>query len=89
MVRLETVAGISVAKFSSRSRDRDLARQRIEIATLAIERYRLRVCDIAVLVRKHPNSVTEWLNEGLHLERNDLEFKAQLGKLDAAISKQR
>jgi len=54
---------------------------------LAIGRYRLRVCDIATLLRKHPNSVAKWLNKGLRLERIEPEFKARLDHLDAAISK--
>ena len=54
---------------------------------MAIGRYRLRVCDIATLLRKHPNSVAKWLNKGLRLERIEPEFKARLDHLDAAISK--
>ena len=89
VTRMETVAGISLADLSSRSRDQDLARQRVELATLAIGRYRFRVCDIAALVRKRPNSVTRWLNKGLRLERNDPEFKERLDHLDTAISEHR
>jgi len=87
VARMETAADFSLRALSARSRDRDLTRQRIEFATLAIGRYRLRVCDVAALVRKHPNSVTKWLNKGLRLERCDPEFKARLDDLDAAISK--
>jgi hypothetical protein len=42
--------------------------------------------DLAALLGKHPNSVAKWLDRGLHLERNDPEFKARLDHLDAAIS---
>ena len=86
MARMETVADLSLADLSSRSRDPALARQRIELVTLAIGRYRLRICDIATLVCKHPNSVAKWLNKGLRLERSDPKFKARLDHLDAAIS---
>jgi REP element-mobilizing transposase RayT len=86
VARMETVAGLSLADLSSRSRDPDLVRKRIELAALAIGRYRLRVCDIAALVRKHPNSVSKWLNKGLRLESSNPEFKARLDELDAAIS---
>ncbi len=41
---------------------------------------------IAALLAKHPNSVAKWLDRGLRLERDDLEFKARLDHLDAAIS---
>ena len=86
VARMETVSGVSPADLSSRSRDSVVTRQRIEFVTLAIARYRLRVCDTAALLGKHPNSVAKWLTKGLRLERDDPEFKARLDQLDAAIS---
>ena len=59
----------------------------IEFTTLAVGRYGLRVCDVAALLRKHPNSVTHWLNRGLRLERDDPESKKRLDQLAAAISR--
>jgi len=38
------------------------------------------------LLRKHPKSVTNWLNKGLRFEGNDSELKTQLDHLDAAFS---
>jgi hypothetical protein len=89
VARMESVSGLSLEDLSSRSRNSTLTRQRIELATLAIGRYGLRVCDIAELVGKHSNSVTKWLNRGLRLERNDPEFRARLDQLDAAISERK
>ena len=89
VARMESVSGLSLEDLSSRSRNSTLTRQRIELATLAIGRYGLRVCDIAALVGKHPNSVAKWLNRGLRLERNNPEFRARLDQLDAAISNRR
>ena len=66
------------------AKDSVLVRQRTDLTTLAIGRYRARVCDIAALVRKHPNSVAKWLNKGLRLERSDPEFRARLDHIDAA-----
>ena len=86
VARMEAVSGLSLEELSSRSRNSRIRRQRIEFATLAVGRYGLRVCDIAALVGKHPNSVTKWLNRGLRLERNDPEFRDRLDQLDAAIS---
>ena len=60
-----------------------------EFATLAVGRYGLRVCDVASLLCKHPNSITKWLNKGLRLEGKDSEFKRRLDQLDAAISRPR
>ena len=86
IARMETVCKFSLADLSSRSRDSILTRKRIELATLAVGRYRLRVCDISALLRKHPNTVAKWLNRGLRLERTNPGFKARLDHLDAAIS---
>jgi len=87
VTRMETVGALSLVDLSSRYRGSAITRQRIELVTLAIGRYRLRVCDIATLLRKHPNSVAKWLNKGLRLERIEPGFKARLDHLDAAISK--
>jgi hypothetical protein len=86
VARMETVSGRSLADLASRFKGSALTRRRIEFATLAVGRYGLRVCDIAALLRKHPNSVTKWLNRGLRLERDDPGFKERLDQLDAAIS---
>ena len=86
--RMERLTGLPLAELSSRSRSANLTRGRIEFATLAVGRYRLKVSDIAALLDKHPNSITKWLNKGLRLEREDPEFKNRLDHLDAAISRQ-
>jgi REP element-mobilizing transposase RayT len=86
--RLHKVDGFSLAELSSRTRDSTVTRHRIELATLAIGRYRLRVCDVAELLQKHPNSLTHWLNAGLRLEACDPVFKSRLDDLDSAISRQ-
>lgn len=88
VARLVKVSGLSLAELSSRTRDSTVTRHRIELATLAIGRYRLRICDIAALLHKHPNSVTHWLNTGLQLEGRDSAFKSRLDDLDSAISRQ-
>jgi len=62
-------------------------RGRIELSTLAVCRYGLRVRDIAALTNKHRNSVTKWLNKGLRRERVDPEFKKRLDNIDAGISR--
>jgi REP element-mobilizing transposase RayT len=86
-LRMQSVSGRSFTELSSRTRSADQTRGRIEFTTLAVGRYGLRVCDVAALLRKHPNSITNWLNSGLRLERDDLEFKRRLDQFDAAISR--
>jgi len=85
---MEPLSSLSIAELSSRSRSANLTRGRIELATLAVGRYRLKVSDISALLDKHPNLITKWLNKGLRLEREDPGFKERLDCLDAAISRQ-
>jgi REP element-mobilizing transposase RayT len=85
--RLAPASGNSLEDLSSRRRGGELTLGRIEFATLAVGRYGLRVSDVATLLRKHPNSVTKWLNRGLRLERDHPAFKRRLDQLDAAISR--
>jgi len=84
---MEAVRDHCLAELSSRTRIADQTRGRVEFGTLAVGGYGLRVCDIAALLCKHPNSVTNRLNSGLRLERDDPEFKKRLDQLDAAISR--
>jgi hypothetical protein len=84
---MEAVRGHSLAELSSRTRSADQTRGRVEFTTLAAGGYGLRVCDVAALLRRHPNSVTNWLNRGLRLEHDDPGFKKRLDQLDAAISR--
>jgi len=83
---MEAVRGHCLAELSSRTRSADQTRGRVEFITLAAGRYGLGVCDVAALLCKHPNSVTNWLNRGLRLENDDPGFKKRLDELNASIS---
>ena len=85
--RLQKLELVSVERLCSRSRGADLTRQRAEFATLAIGRYGARICDVAALLSKHPNSITKWLNRGLRLERGDPAFKNRIDLLDKTVSR--
>ncbi len=63
--RFEAVSGHALDDLVSRFCSADQVRGRIELSTLAVCRYGLRVRDIAALTNKHCNSVTKWLNKGL------------------------
>jgi REP element-mobilizing transposase RayT len=78
--------GTSLAE-ASRSRSKNRIQGRIEFATLAISRYRYRICDVADLIHKHRSSITLWLNKGLLTENTDLEFARRLDQLDEQISR--
>jgi hypothetical protein len=83
---MQAVTGFSLEKLSPRSGNSVLTRKRFEFVTLAIGRYRLRVCDIAALLSKHLDSVAKWFNKGLCLNRDDAGLKGRLALLDTAIS---
>ncbi len=85
--RFEVVAGHAIDDLASRFRSAEQVRGRIELSTLAVCRYGLRVRGIAALTNKHRNSVTKWLNKGLRRERTDPEFKKRLDNLDDGISR--
>jgi len=89
VAKLEELSSDMLTDLSSRSKNSDLVKRRVEFAALAVGRYGLRICDIATLLDKHPNSVTKWLNKGLRLERDASEFKTRIDNLDASISRQR
>jgi hypothetical protein len=85
--RLQKHQLVSVKRLSSRCRGAELTFLRAEFAALAIGRYSARICDVATLVSKHPNSITKWLNRGLRLEREDPAFKNRVDRLDKAVSR--
>ena len=87
--RMEPHSGLLVADLASRRRGHTLTRGRIEFSALAIARYGLRVRDVSFLLRKHPNSITKWLNRGLRLENQDPDFRERLDALDSRMSMKR
>ena len=85
--RFESFSGHTIVDLASRSRSKGLTHGRVEFATLAVSRFGFKCCDVAALLNKHGNSVTNWLNQGLHLAGNDPDFNRRLDQLDAAISR--
>jgi REP element-mobilizing transposase RayT len=83
----EAASGHTLSDLASRCRSSSQTLGRIEFSTLAIARYGFRVCDVAALIRKHRNSVTKWLNQGLRQEGSHSDFAKRLDHLDAAISR--
>lgn len=57
------------------------------MTTPAIGRYGFRVREVAGLIRKHGNSVTKWLNQGLRSENVGPQFRRRIDELDGAISR--
>ena len=88
-IRFERAAGQKIHELASRSRSKKQIQGRIEFATLAISRYKYRVCDVSALIHKDRSSVTLWLNKGLSAENTNPEFARRLNQLDEQISHRR
>jgi len=84
--RFFALGGHELGELRSRLRTARILTARIELATLALARYRLRTRDLADLLEKNRSTVTRWLNIGLQRERDDPEFRRRLDTLDHAIS---
>ncbi len=59
---------------------------RVELTLLGVSRYGFRSSDLAGIIRKHPSSMTRWLNESLSRERKDRAFRDRILDLDRQIS---
>jgi REP element-mobilizing transposase RayT len=88
-LRFEEAADLTVRELATRSRSKNRTQGRVEFATLAISRYKYRVCEVADLIHKHRSSVTLWLNKGLLKENTDPEFARRLDQIDEQISRRR
>ena len=82
----EQLSGHSMADMASPLRRPELIQGRIELTTLAVNRYGFRSRDIADLINKHPSSLTRWLNHGIRLEHEDPEFRDRIDAIDRIIS---
>ena len=76
----------SIGDLSSPLRTSELIRGRIELTILAVARFGLRSSEVAILINKHPSSLTRWLNVGPHLDRRDRTFRNRINRLDNQIS---
>lgn len=84
--RYEQVSEFTLAGLASRRRNSDVIHGRVELTVLAVARYRLRSCDVAVALDKDRSSVSRWLTAGLRLQSEDAGFRQRIDALDGAIS---
>jgi hypothetical protein len=55
------------------------------LATLGVERYDLRVKDLAEYLNKHPVTVTNWVMRGVRRRAEDPETAARIEALDCNL----
>lgn len=82
----EKHSGHLIEDLGSPLRTPELVEGRIELATLAINRYMLRSTEVALATRKHPSSIARWIKVGLVKQRRSAEFRGRIDRLDRQIS---
>jgi len=78
--------GLDEQDLRSSSRAVDLVEGREILMTLGVERYRLRVKELAESVRKSPDGMSQALARGVKRRAQDAEFRNRLGDLDHAVA---
>jgi hypothetical protein len=85
--RVCVLMGVEMGQVAGRARDSATAETRRTIATLGIERWEQRAKELARLLNKHPDVVSNWASTGGVLRQTDSSFDTQLDELDKKLSK--
>ena len=80
------VMGVSLEEIRSRFRSREVVQAREHLAVVGVERYRLRVCDLAREMVKSPDTVTKAIARGVRARAADPERVGILDRLDEEIA---
>jgi REP element-mobilizing transposase RayT len=81
------VLGIGLNDLRSRRQDQEVARARELLMVLGVERYRLKVSDLARELRKSPDGMTKTLARATRKRTGGDEFRTQLDVLDQVMAK--
>jgi REP element-mobilizing transposase RayT len=81
--------GIRMADLAGRGRAPDVVRGRELLATLGVERYGLRVGDIAAGFDKSAEAGSRMVSRGIEKRRRDIRFRGDLEDLDCHIAQRR
>ena len=73
---------VSIDELADRGRSPSIVGARVLLATLGIERYGMRVNEIARVINKSPEAVSRCISRGTRLRKADAEFGAKLEELD-------
>jgi REP element-mobilizing transposase RayT len=77
--------GVPLGELQSRQRGARAVQAREMLSVLGVERYRLRVKDLAEEMRKSPDSITKAIARGARQRKDDRVYRTKLDELDAAI----
>jgi REP element-mobilizing transposase RayT len=78
--------GVEVDALRSRRQDRRLARARELLMILGVERYRLKLKDLAMELQKSPDGMTKTVARAANRRTEDSEFRVDLNELDRALA---
>ncbi len=76
------LTGTDFERLAGRQRDQEIARNRQLIATLGIERWRQKASDLAKVLNKNPDVVSEWATRGGRHKPPPAGWAAQIDDLD-------
>ncbi len=79
--------GVGFEELAGRGKAPEVVRARELLTVLGVERYGLRVRDIAAALAKHPATATGWVMRGVRQRHEDPEAVARLEELDDALSR--
>jgi len=80
--RVAAAIGIDLEDLRGRGKGYEVSRARELLATLGVERYDLRVKDLAEYLNKHPVTVTGWVMRGVRRRAEDPGTMARIEALD-------
>ncbi len=85
VARVAGAIGVGVEELQGRGRGERLSRARELVAMLGVERWGIRVKDMAQVLGKHPVTVTGWVMRGVRRRVEDQEMARTLDRLDAML----
>jgi REP element-mobilizing transposase RayT len=80
------VLGIGFEELAGRGKLPEVVRARELLTVLGVERYDLRVKDMAAALGKHPQAATGWMMRGVRRRHEDAEEAICLEEIDVALS---
>ena len=84
--KVSELLGLDEQDLRSSSRTVELVEGRELLMTLGVERYRLRVKELAEKVCKSPDGMSQTLARGVRRRAQDDDFRNRLGDLDHAVA---
>ena len=86
VARCAREVGVDVNSIRSRNQAQDLVRAREVVMVLGVERYGLRVKDLARAMKKSPDGMSKSLARAVQRRTEDEEFRGWLDRMDQAIA---